>query len=57
VDIECLTIMDVLSAVDQTGMKEEKLASSLEIEALEESLNAFESAARSSRGERKLKDI
>lgn len=56
-DIECLSIMDVLAAVDGEGVLEEGLGASLESEAFEASLQAFEVAARASRGERKLKDI
>ena len=56
-DIECLSIMDVLTAVEKAGIHEETLDYSLESEAFETSLREFEAAARASGGERKVKDI
>ncbi len=57
VDIEFLTIMDVITAFEQPTDKCVQVSDSLEFETLEESLNAFTRAARNSSGERKLKDI
>ncbi len=56
-DIECLTIMDVLDAVERVGGWEEGLGTSMACEAFEASFAEFETAARKSPGERKLKDI
>ncbi len=56
-DIESLTIMDVITAFETKGDKNVHIGGTLEFEALEESLNAFGTAARDSCGERKLKDI
>lgn len=55
-DIECLTVMDVVSAVEGMG-REIPVGSTLEFEALEQSLERFDAAARASDGERNLKDI
>lgn len=57
VDIESLTILDVISAFEQQGDKGIQVGGTLEFEALDESLNAFACAAKNSLGERKLKDI
>lgn len=56
-DIESLSIMDVISAFEQPKGKCIQVSGSLEFEALEESLNSFARSARNSAGERKLKDI
>ncbi len=56
-DIESLSIMDVISAFEQPKGKCIQVSGSLEFEALEESLNSFALSARNSAGERKLKDI
>lgn len=56
-DIECLTVMDVVTAFEKMGEKEISLGSTLEVQALEQSLGEFEQAARRSPGERNLKDI
>lgn len=57
VDIESLTIMDVITAFEQPTDKCVQVGGTLEFEALEESLNAFARSARNSSGERKLKDM
>ena len=54
-DIECLSIMDVLDAVERVGSHD--IGACMACEAFEISLTEFETAARKSRGERKLKDI
>lgn len=56
-DIESLTIMDVITAFEQPKDKRLQVSGTLEFEALEESLNAFVHASRECPGERKLKDI
>jgi membrane protein len=56
-DIESLTIMDVIAAFEQPTDKCTQVSNALEFEALDESLNAFSVSARNSSGERKLKDI
>lgn len=56
-DIECMTIMDVLAAVEKQGDDMVIPDSALVSRALEESLDSFDSAARKSIGERKIKDI
>ncbi len=56
-DVESLTIMDVITALEQQGDEGIQVGGTLEIEALDESLNAFACAAKNSLGERKLKDI
>lgn len=56
-DIECMSVMDVLAALEQQGSDLPVPGSALESEALEECLDVFERAARESKGERKLKDI
>jgi membrane protein len=56
-DIECMTIMDVLSAVENQKDQETNIGITLSSQALEESLDSFEAAARASVGERKIKDI
>ncbi len=56
-DIECLTIMDVLSAVENQKTQDANIGITLSSQALEESLDSFEAAARASVGERKIKDI
>ncbi len=57
IDIESLTIMDVITAFEQPAETCIKVSSVLKFEALEESLNIFVRSARNSSGERKLKDI
>ncbi len=56
-DIECMTIMDVLSAVENQKTQDANIGITLSSQALEESLDSFETAARASVGERKIKDI
>lgn len=56
-DIECLTILDVLTSFEQRGDDIIQIGGTIEFEALEESLNAFATACRNSSGERNLKDI
>ena len=56
-DIECMSIMDVLYAVEHQGDSETYTAGTLLTQALEESLDGFDRAARSSNGERLIKDI
>ncbi len=56
-DIECLTILDVLTAFEQRGEDLIQIGGTMEFEALEESLNEFEKACKNSSGERNLKDI
>ncbi len=56
-DIESLSIMDVISAFEEPKGKCIQVSGSLEFEALEESLNSFARSARNSAGERKFKDI
>ena len=47
-DIECLTILDVLTAFEQRGDEIIKVGGTIEFEALEESLDAFIKACRQS---------
>ena len=56
-DIESLSIMDVVTAFETQGDESVQMGGTLEFEALEESLDSFATAARNSCGERKLKDI
>ena len=56
-DIESLSIMDVIIAFEQPKDKCIQVSGTLEFEALEESLNTFTRSAINSSGERKLKDI
>jgi len=56
-DIECMTIMDVLSAVEKQGDDTVVPDGVPASRALEESLDYFDAAARKSLGERKIKDI
>ncbi|MCG8687129.1 MAG: YihY/virulence factor BrkB family protein [Desulfobacterales bacterium] len=56
-DIECMSIMDVLSAVEHQGDEMVTPVGTLSAQALEECLDSFEEAARASVGERKIKDI
>ena len=56
-DIECLSIMDVLDAVEHHGSSKAYTAGTLLTQALEESLNRFEASARESGGERLIKDL
>ncbi len=56
-DIECLSIMDVLEAVEHRGSAKAYTAVTLLTQALEDSLDRFESAARTSDGERLIKDL
>ena len=56
-DIECLTIFEVLSAFEKRGDDIVRIGTTLEVQAFEESLNAFAKACRLSSGERNFKDI
>lgn len=56
-DIECLTILDVLAAFEQRGNDMIEIGGTMEVEALEESLNAFYQACLNSSGQRNFKDI
>jgi len=56
-DIECLTVMDVLTAFEHMGKDDLYLGDTLEMTALEQSLETFAEAVRQSSGERFLKDI
>jgi membrane protein len=56
-DIECLTVMDVVNAFENMGKDDLYLGDTLELTALEQSLETFSEAARQSSGERLLKDI
>ena len=56
-DIECMTIMDILTALDVSGDEKGCPDGSLIAQALEDSLDTFDRAARQSVGERKIKDI
>ena len=56
-DIECLTIVDVLTAFEQRGDDVIQVGGTIEFEALEESLNEFAKACKHSSGERNFKDI
>ncbi|MCP4671283.1 MAG: YihY/virulence factor BrkB family protein [Desulfobacula sp.] len=56
-DIECLTIFDVLTALEHQGENIIQIGGTIEFEALEESLNEFARACQNSSGERNLKDI
>jgi membrane protein len=56
-DIECLSILDVLTAFEQRGEDIIQVGGTIEFEALENSLTDFIEACRNSPGERNLKDI
>lgn len=56
-DIECLTIIDVLTAFEQRGDDIIQVGGTIEFEALEQSLNEFAKACRLSPGERNFKDM
>ena len=56
-DIECMSIMDVLCAVEHQGDSNAYTAGSLLTQALEDSLDGFDRAARVCNGERLIKDI
>lgn len=56
-DVECMSIMDVLSAVENQGDEAAAGDGTPVSRALEDSLDAFEAAARTCLGERKIKDI
>jgi membrane protein len=56
-DIECLTIFDVLTALELRGEDLIQIGGTIEYEAFEESLNVFAMACQNSSGERKIKDI
>jgi len=56
-DIECMSIMDVLYAVEHQGDSKAYSSGALLAQALEDSLDGFDRAARSSNGERLIKDI
>jgi len=56
-DIECLTIIDVLTAFEQRGDDTIQFGGTIEFEAFEESFNEFVKACKQSSGERNIKDI
>ena len=56
-DIECMSIMDVLFAVEHQGDSRAYTAGTLLAQALEDSLDGFDRAARACNGERLIKDI
>ncbi|MDT8380304.1 MAG: YihY/virulence factor BrkB family protein [Desulfotignum sp.] len=56
-DIECLSVMDVVTAFENMGKDDLYLGNTLELAALEQSLESFAAAARQSSGERFLKDV
>jgi len=56
-DIETLSIVDVITAFEQPKGKSSRIRPTPEFDVLEESLNAFASASRNSSGEKKLKEI
>ncbi|WP_033397922.1 YihY/virulence factor BrkB family protein [Desulfobacter curvatus] len=56
-DIECMSIMDVLCAVEHQGDSKAYTAGTLLAQALEDSLEGFDKAARACNGERLIKDI
>jgi len=56
-DIETLSIVDVITAFEQPKGKGSRIKSTPEFDVLEESLNTFTCAARNSSGEQKLKEI
>lgn len=57
IDIESLTIMDVITAFEQPAENCIDVSSALDFATLEESLNTFTRSARDSSGDRKLKDL
>ena len=56
-DIECMSIMDVLCAVEHQGDPKAYTAGTLLAQALEDSLDVFDRAARACNEERLIKDI
>ncbi len=56
-DIESLSILTVIQAIENFGEEASAVSGTLEFEALNEAFESFESAARQSPGERLLKDI
>lgn len=56
-DIECMSIMDVLCAVEHQGDSNAYTAGTLLAQSLEDSLDGFDRAARACNGERLIKDI
>jgi membrane protein len=56
-DIECMSIMDVLCAVEHQGNSNAYTGGTLLTQALEESLDGFDKAARACNGERLIKDL
>lgn len=56
-DIECMSIMDVLSALEYQGDSKAYMPGTLMTQALEESLDEFDQAARACNGERLIKDM
>ncbi len=56
-DIECLTLMDVVTAFEKRGADVISVGGTIEFEALEQSLITFGEACRASSGERNFKDI
>nr|WP_320013335.1 YhjD/YihY/BrkB family envelope integrity protein [uncultured Desulfobacter sp.] len=57
IDIECISIMDVLCAVERQGDSDAYTAGTLLTQALEDSLDRFDRAARACNGERLIKDL
>lgn len=56
-DIETLSIVDVITAFEQPKDNGSRVSSTPEFDVLEESLNTFACASRNSSGEQKLKEI
>ena len=56
-DIECMSIMDVLCAVEHQGDSNAYMPGTLLTQALEDSLDQFDRACRECSGERLIKDI
>ena len=56
-DIECLTIIDVLTAFEQRGDDTIQFGGTIEFKAFEESFIEFAKVCRQSSGERNIKDI
>jgi membrane protein len=52
-----MTVMDVVTAFENMGKEDLSLGDTLELTALEQSLETFAAVARQSSGERLLKDI
>ena len=56
-DIETLTVFDVISAFEQRGDDRIQVCKTVEYEIMEQSINEFAKACKSSSGERQLKNI